>query len=129
MKEEHGAALAKQKENFEAGIAKMEKEHETELEKSAAQVNDARTFAQQANRTLRTTQRDRWRAKQSYTLQARFLKEMEAQEKRCLKFLKAMDNHLSGKFFFRIPSEVKLFLGPSLTVLSFGFHRCFPRCQ
>ena len=31
----------------------------------------------------------------------------QAQEDRCLKFLKAMDERLSGKFFLRIPTEVK----------------------
>ena len=123
------AAMAKQKENFEAEIAKMEKEHEAELEESAAQVNDARIFAQKANRTLKLAERDHRRAKKSCVLQAEHLKEMEAQEKRCLKFLKAMDHQLSGKFFLRIPSEVKFFLGSSLTILSFGFHRCFPRCR
>ena len=121
--------MAKQKKDFEAEIAKMVKEHETELEESAAQVNDARIFAQKANRTLQFAERDHRRAKESYILQAGFLKEMEAQEKRCLKFLRAMDNQLSGKFFLRIPSEVKFFLGSSLTILSFGFHRCFPRCR
>jgi hypothetical protein len=129
MKKEHDAAMAKQKKDFEAEIAKMVKEHETELEESAAQVNDARIFAQKANRTLQFAERDHRRAKESYILQAGFLKEMEAQEKRCLKFLRAMDNQLSGKFFLRIPSEVKFFLGSSLTILSFGFHRCFPRCR
>ena len=107
MKEEHDSAMAKQKKNFEAKIAKMEKEHETELEESAAQVFDARIFAQKANRTLKLTERDLRRAKESFMLQAERLKEMEAQEKRCIKFLKAMDEQLSGKFFLRIPTEVK----------------------
>ena len=129
MKKEHDAAMAKQKKDFETEIAKMAQEHETELEESAAQVNDARNFAQKANRTLKFAERDHRRAKESYILQAGHLKEMEAQEKRCLKFLRAMDNQLSGKFFLRIPSEVKFFLGSSLTILSFGFHRCFPRCR
>ena len=129
MKQEHDAAMAKQKKNFEAEIAKMEKEHEAELEESATQVNDAHIFAQKANSMLRLANRDHRRAKESYILQAEHLKEMEAQEKRCLKFLKAMDKQLSGSFFLRIPSEVKFFLGSSLTVLSFGFHRSFPRCR
>ena len=107
MKEEHDAAMAKQKENFEAEIAKMEKEHEAELEDSAVQVNDARIFAQKANRTLKLAERDLRRAKKSFTLQAERLKEMEAQEKRCIKFLQAMDEQLSGKLFLRIPTEVK----------------------
>ena len=99
MKEEHGAAMAKQKENFKAEIAKMEKEHEAELEDSAVQVNEHRIFAQEANRTLKLAKRDLWRAKESFTLQAERLKAMEAQEKGCIKFLKAMDKQLSGKFF------------------------------
>ena len=106
MKKEHEAAMAKQKKNFEAKIAKMEKEHETELEESAVQVNDARIFAQKANRTLLLTKRDLRRAKESFMLQAEHLKEMEALEKRCIKFLKAMDKQLSGKLFLRTPSEV-----------------------
>ena len=126
MKKEHDAAMAKQKKNFEAEIAKMVKEHETELEESAAQVNDARIFAQKANRTLLLAKRDHRRAKKSFTLQAERLKEMEAQEKRCLKFLRAMDKQLSGKLFLRITSEVKFFLGSLLTIFSFGFHRSFP---
>ena len=107
MKKEYVVAMAKQKEIFEAKIVKMEREHETELEESAVQVNDARIFAQKANRTLLLAKRDLRRAKESFTLQAERLKEMEAQEDRCLKFLKAMDERLSGKFFLRIPTEVK----------------------
>ena len=104
----------------------MEKEHETELEESALQVNDARIFAQKANRTLKLAERDHRRAKKSFTLQAERLKEMEAQEKRCLKFLKAMDEQLSGKVFLRITSEVKVLLGSLLTLFSFGVYRSFP---
>jgi hypothetical protein len=107
----------------------MEKEHKTELEESAVQVNDARIFAQKANRTLKLAERDHRRAKESYILQAEHLKEMEAQEKRCVKFLKAMDKQLSGKFFLRVPTEVKFSLSSLLTILSFGFHRYFPRCR
>ena len=107
MKQEHDAAMAKQKKDFETEIAKMAQEHETELDESAAQVNDARIFAQKANRALLLAKRDHRRAKESYMLQAEHLKEMEAQEKRCIKFLKAMDKQLSGKFFLRITSEVK----------------------
>ena len=126
MKAEHDAAMAKQKENFEAEIAKMEKEHEAELEENAVQVNDARIFARKANRMLLLAKHDHRRAKESYILQAEHLKEMEAQEKRCVKFLKAMDQQLSGKFSLRIPSEVKFFLGSLLTIFSFGFHRSLP---
>jgi hypothetical protein len=126
MKKEHEAAMAKQKKSFEATIAQMEKDHETELEESAVQVNEHRVFAQQANRTRRLAERNLWRAKESFTLQAERLKELEAQEKRCIKFLREMDEQLSGKFFLRIPTEVKSFLGSFLTSLSFGFHRVFP---
>ena len=116
MQEEHDAAVAKLNSSHDAEVAKLKAAqeaevaklvacHEEELEKRAAEVLEAKTYAQKVHRAHQFAKRDYERAKTSSALQAERMKEMEAEEKEWIKFLKEMDERLSRKFFLRLLSQ------------------------
>ena len=73
--------MVKQKSTHEAEVAKLLVCHEEELEKAAAEVLEARKYAQKVQRTHQFAKRDYERAKSSSALQAKRMKAMEAEEK------------------------------------------------
>ena len=111
MQEEHDAVVAKLNSSRDAEVAKLKAaqeaevarlvaSHEEELEKRAAEVLEAKTYAQKVHRAHQFAKRDYERAKSSSALQAERMKGMEAAEKGWIEFLKEMDERLSGKFSF-----------------------------
>ena len=99
LKSSHDAEMAKLKAAHEAEVAQLLVCHEEELEKHAAEVLEAKEYAQKVQRTHQFAKRDYERAKTSSALQAKRMKAMEAEEKRWIKFLKEMDEQLSREFF------------------------------
>ena len=98
--------MVEQKELHDTELSKMIHDHEAELEEQAAQVQEARTIAQSAKKAHQYAEREYKLAKTSCTLQARWMKDMEANERRCVKLLQNMDKRLSGKFILlRLSAE------------------------
>ena len=91
LKLSHDAEVAKLKAAHEAEVAQLLVCHEEELEKHAAEVLEAKKYAQKVQRTHQFAKRDYERAKTSSALQAERMKAMEAEEKEWIKFLKEMD--------------------------------------
>ena len=81
LKSSHNAEVAKLKAAHEAKVAQLVACHEEELEKLAAEVLEAKNYAQKVHRTHQFAKRDYERAKTSSALRAERMKGMEAAEK------------------------------------------------
>ena len=79
-------------------MAKLVAEHEVELEKKEKEIQEAREFAQEVNKKYKIHERDYAEAKKSLALTGAHAKEMEEEQESWKKFLKKMDDELSGKF-------------------------------
>ena len=127
----HDAEVAKLKAAQEAEVAKLVACHEEELEKRAAEVLEAKTYAQKVHRAHQFAKRDYERAKTSSALQAERMKEMVAAEKGWIDFLKEMDERLSRKFSFGCHPNLFFFGFCLILFASVSFRRdqpCF-RCS
>ena len=100
LRTSHGAALAKQKADHEAEVAKLIREQEEEREERAREVLEAKAHALKVQRKHQYAQRDYRKAKTSCKLQAQRTKAMEAEGEQCIALLKEMDEQLSRKFSF-----------------------------
>ena len=87
------------KKQHEAERTKLIHDHEAELEEQAKQVQEARQFALSEKRSHQFAKREYTRAKISCAVQAERMKEMELNERHCIKLLRSMDKRLSGKLF------------------------------
>ena len=105
LKSCHDGELAKLKAAHEAEVAQLVASHEEELEKRAAEVLEAKQYAQKVQRMHQFAKRDYERAKTSSALQAKRVEEMEAEGEEWRKFLKEMDQQLSRKFLPRLLTE------------------------
>ena len=106
LAEEHRAKKRKMLKDFEEEKEKLLGEHAEELEEKAKQVYEARQFAQEADKKLRSAEGSHNRAKQSLELTATHAQRLESEAEDWKKFLKDMDGQLSRKSDF--PSVVVL---------------------
>ena len=84
--------------DHKAEMAKLLEEHKVELEEKENKIYEARQFAQEANRKLKSAERDHVKVNKSLELTGAHVQEMEAAQESWREFLKKMDGQLSSKF-------------------------------
>ena len=107
LAEDFEAEKKKLLEEHEADKQKLLAEHKAELEEKENQIYEARQFAQEADKKLRSTEGNHVKAKKILELTAARAQRMEAEADSWRKFLRDLDGQLSRKSSF--PSAILLF--------------------